>query len=449
MARRTRGFPVGLYGTLLLALCWLLLPELLRPVERLLLGVACLPQRFMAHAGGQPALAATAHRRDQLLQLQRGLQDRSRAHDLERGRELLPPALEPLLCRVRAVDGRGGAGVPCELVLDRSYDELAGCVDLVTCGDTLLGFLARPGIGPARDDLPSDPARVLLLNHPRGREVAVRLQLGDGDLNCVVGAAAVVDPAALRTTLHDDPYRAARMRQGSAPVWTLPADAPWIGALPGGLRVGTTRIWGYDIGGDVLTIGVYVDPEFDPRALPQVVVWQSVPGPADVRTDLPWTPAQAWALPDGTGGRWLVTAARSLPDGAAVVQDGVCLGTLRGVAFGQGLCTSFAASRHTWSVWLLPDDPSAAPVGLFGQVAFAEGPTAWFRPRVGRKAGDPMLPAGFVFTGSNGPYCPSGLLLGRAEPDLLDGEWLLRIAVPARTGAQDVQVAAGAIGEVR
>ncbi len=423
---------------LLLALCWLLLPELLRPVERLLLGIACLPQRFIAHASGEPVLAAEAAA-TALHALQEGLDRRSRGHDVDRGRALLPPGLEPLSCRVRAVLRRGGGGVPCELQLDRSYQDLAGCVDLVTCGDVLLGFLARPGIGAALADRPEDPARVLLLNHPSSREVAVQVQLQDGGaLHCVVGAAAIVDPAPLRTTLHDDPYRAAQMRQDDAAVHTLALDAAWIGAVPKGLLVGHTRIWGYDTGADKVTIGLYVQPPFDPRALPQVVAWQAIAGVASAELVTPRMAARAFALPDGTGGRWLVTAAAAMPDGAAVIQDGVCFGTVRALAFGQALCTSFAASRHAWSLWLLPDDESLPPQGLFGEVVFADVRTAWFRPRNEAQ----RLLAGFAFTGSNGPHCPGGLLIGRAEPDAV--RRLLRITVPVRHGAQPVDVVVGA-----
>jgi hypothetical protein len=408
-------------------------------VERLLLGVACLPQRFVAHAGGQPALAAEAHRRDQLLQLQQDLLERSRMHDVDTARALMPAGLEPLLCRVRAVQWRGGGGVPCELLLDHSYAELAGCVGLVTSGDQLLGFLARPGVGPADEDRAEDPARVLLLNHPSSREVAAVLPLPEGgSLHCVVGPAAVVDPAPLRTALHDDPYRAAKLQQGGAPVRTHGIDAAWIGAVPAGLLLGHTRVWGYDVAGETLTIGLYVDPPGDPRALPQVVLWQSVEGLAPMAAPVPVVPARAFALPDGGGGRWLLTAEAELSDGAAVVQDGVCLGTVRGVAFGQGLCTSFAASRHPWSLWLLPDDPGAPPLGLWGEVVHADAATAWFRPRAARSP----LAAGFVFTGANGPTCPAGLLIGRAEPDV--GRDLLRITLPLRTGAQDVVVVAEA-----
>lgn len=428
------AFPVGLYATLLLALCWLLLPEVLRPVERFLLGVACLPQRALSVLSAAPAYAVGREQRARLQQLEADLRARSTADDVLPARALLPTALDGMVCAVFRASRRGGGGLPCELLLDRTYQDLAGCADLVTCGDVLLGFLARPGLGVAVDDLPTDPARVLLLNHPEGRQVAASLPLPSGTmLRCVVGPASVLDPAALRTTLHDDPYRAAEFAESGVPLRTLALDAPWIGAMPSGLLLGTSRVWGYDIGGETLTIGLFVEPVHDPRALPQVVVWQSVPGSVPPRLQPDRIPASAEPLPDQSGGRWLVQGRGTLPDGAAVVQEGVCLGTLRSVAFGQGLCTPFAASRHPWSLWLLPDDPAVPPIGLYGEVAYASGATAWFRARGAFQAG-----SGFVFTGSNGADCPPGLLLGRAEPDLERKLW--RITVPALHGSQRVEV---------
>ena len=429
------AFPVGLYATLLLALCWLLLPEVLRPVERFLLGVACLPQRALSVLGGAPAYALPREHLARLAQLESELRRRSTQNDVERVRPLMPAALEPMACAVLTASRRGGGGVPCELLLDRTYQDLAGCADLVTCGDVLLGFLAQPGIGPAAADLATDPARVLLLNHPDGRQVAASLPLAAGStLRCVVGPASIVDPAPLRTTLHDDPYRAAAFAEGGVPLRTLALDAPWIGAMPSGLLLGTSRVWGYETGGETLTIGLFVELVHDPRALPQVVLWQSVPGSVPTRLQPERLPARAGPLPDQGGGRWLVQGSRSLPDGAAVVQDGVCLGTLRSVAFGQGLCTPFASSRHAWSLWLLPDDPELAPLGIYGEVVYASGATAWFRERGGFHGGG----GGFVFTGSNGADCPPGLLLGRAEPDLARKTW--RITVPALHGNQRVEV---------
>ena len=217
-------------------------------------------------------------------------------------------------------------------------------------------------------------------------------------------------------------------------VRTLQLDAAWIGAVPAGLRLGRTRIWGYDMGDSLLTIGVYVKPLVDPRTLAQVVLWQAVPGVALAEQPPPRARARLWPLPDGRGGRWLLSSSVSVPDAAAVIQDGVCLGTARGVAFGQALVTSFAASRQRWSLWLLPDDVDLPPVGLQGEVVRAESTTAWFRPRIA--AAVPV--AGFVFTGGGQPFCPPGLLIGRAEP-VIGGD-LLRITTPRRSGSQQVEV---------
>ncbi|MEY4830498.1 MAG: hypothetical protein RLZZ562_2294 [Planctomycetota bacterium] len=435
------AFPVGLYATLLLALCWLLLPELLRPVERTLLGVACLPHRAWSVLMGTPALASdrVERQRMRLFELEQGLRVRSASHDVERGRDRMHSALDPVACAVLSAERRGGGGMPCELRLDRSYRDLAGCADVVTCGDALLGFLAQPGIGAAIADTPMDPARVLLLNHPESRTVAVSLALPEGGtLRCIAAPSSTVDPAPIRTTLHDDPYRAAKLGQSGIDVRTESLDHAWIGAMPSGLLVGRTRVWGYEIGGEALTIGLYIEPAVDFRALPQVVLWQSVPGSVPPRLLPERIAAVASPLPDQSGGRWLVQGSTDLPDGAAVVQEGVCLGTLRSVAFAQGLCTPFAASRHAWSLWLLPDAADSAPFGIYGEVIYAAGSTAWFRPR---GAFDPM-PVGsggaFVFTGSNGTDCPPGLLLGRAEPDLQRQLW--RITVPSLSGAQHVEV---------
>jgi hypothetical protein len=435
----TTAFPLGLYGALLLALCWLLLPALFAPVERLLLGVACLPQRWLAALGGRIAAAgddAAAQRASRCVALRARLRARCWEHDVEPGRALVPMALEPLLCRVLTAGGTGGGGLPSELRLDRSYRELAGCADLVTKGDQLLGFLARPGVGIALRDRPDDPARVLLLDHPESRAVPAAVALPDGgELRCVVEAAAAVDPAPLRTALHDDPYRAARLQRDGIPVRTIALEQNWVGTVPQGFGLGRTKVWGYRrTDGETLTIGVYVEPAHDPRALSSVVVWQSVPEAQAIELGPDMATARLQPLAGGRGGRWLLDGTAAVPDGAAVVQDGLCLGRARGVAFGQGLVTSLAASRQPWALLLLPDDETLAPLELFGEVVAADGAVAWFRPRRGAV---PAAAGGVLFTGANGVLCPAGLLLGRADAA---GE-LLRIATPLPLGPQMASVA--------
>lgn len=440
---RVAAFPVGLYGTLLFALCWLLLPVVFRPLERFLLGVACLPQHVVTSWLGEPALAAASDAHAGLDALRRTLAARRWDTDVAPALPAMPDALEPLVCRVLTVDRLGGGGLPCELRLDRTYAELGGCADFVTKGERLLGFVARPGIGTARDDTPDDPARVLLLNHPDSRPIAAALPLEEaGQLRCVVECAAVVDPAPLRTNLHEDPYRAARLSQSGAAVRTIALGAPWLAALPPDLLLGVTRVWGYDRGGgDVLTIGVYVDLAFDPRALSQVVLWQAVPGSVPPASTVVQRRARLVAVPDGTGSRFLMRTDGEVPDGALVAQGGVCLGAARSIAFGQALVTSFAASRQPWAVLLLPDDPDQPVRELFGEVVFADAAQAWFRPRLG----DVPIGAGFVFTGGSGPGSVPGLLLGRAEPE--PGRNLLRIVVPGcdARGVFTVATPAGAV----
>jgi hypothetical protein len=433
---KTTAFPLGLYGALLLALCWLLLPTVFAPAERLLLGVACLPQRWLAALGGEVAAAAGDDLAARCTAQRAWLRARCWEHDVEPGRALVPAALEPLLCRVQAAGGTGGGGMPSELRLDRSYRELAGCADIVTKGDQLLGFLARPGVGIAVRDRLDDPARVLLLDHRESRAVpAVVLLPGGGELRCVVEAAAAVDPAPLRTALHDDPYRAARLQRDGIPVRTLALEQNWVGTVPQGFGLGRTKVWGYRrADGETLTIGVYVEPLHDPRALSSVVVWQSVPEAQAIERGPEMAAARLQPLADGGGGRWLLEGAAAVPDGAAVVQDGLCLGRARGVAFGQGLVTSLAASRQPWALLLLPDDEALPPLELFGEVVAADSAVAWFRPRRGSI---PAAAAGVLFTGANGALCPAGLLLGRAEA----ARGLLRIATPALTGPQLASVA--------
>lgn len=428
---KSKAFPVGLYGALLLALCWLLMPTLFAPVERTLLGVAMLPQRWLAWFSAPPVTAAASALQTQCASLRVSLAERSWQHDVAPGKTVMPKSLEPLRCSVLRSQRIGGGGLPSELQLDRTYEELAGCIDLVTKGSELIGFLARPGIGTAAKDRPQDPARVLLLNHSQSRAVAAAVMLRDeAPLHCVVESAAAVDPSPLRTLLHDDPYRAASVRQGGALVRTLQLQASFIAAVPEGLSIGKTRVFGYQrADGESLTIGIYVDPVNDTRALSYVVAWQGVPQAQPTELSPRYVTAQLRPLPDGRGGRCSLFADAVVPDGAAVVMDGRCLGRARGLAFGQGICTSLAASKKPWAVLLLPDDPALPPQELFGEVVRTDGVQAWFRPR------STVITAGgsgFLFTGANGPFCPAGLLLGRTETE--SGRNLLRVETAAQSG---------------
>lgn len=451
MRQRSPAFPVGLYGMLLFALCWLTLPPVFAPLERWLVGATCLLPRTVARWSGDPAVAAATDVRKRREEIGEELAARTRLYDVAGARSLVSGEFEPVLCAVTEVLSdvarRGGASQPAEVRLDRSYAELAGCAEIVTKGDALLGFLQRPGVGVAADDEPGDPARVMLLHHRLARPVCGSLTLPDGEqLRLVVRPAAAVDPAPLCADLWDDPYRAARLDRsgGIVRTATFAGDAP---AVPAGMLLGRTRIWGYErLGGaEALTIGVFIVPPVEPRALAHVVLWRHAAAgtvAADARelAAAKFVAATVHDLPGAVNGRHLLAAAQAVPDGAAVVQDGALLGTARGLSFGMALVTSFAASRHRWSLVLMPDG-DGRPLELGGEVVHAERNVALLRWQ-----GDPFtgeserLPEGHLFTGSNGPHCPAGLWIGTARQHDVERD-LLVITTPADFGARAVQVA--------
>ena len=453
MRQEPPAFPVGLYGMLLFALCWLTLPNLFDPLERWLVGGSCLLPRAIAAYGGAPAFAAADAAEPDHDELAAQLRERMERSDVAGARALVPGSFEPIHCAVRLVVDdrakRGGGGRPAELRLDRSHRELADCAEFVTKGDALLGFLQRAGVGGAADDLPTDPARVVLLNHRAARPVGAVLDQPDGGrLRLVVRGAAVIDQAPLTADLWDDPYRAARLDRSGQVVRTHGSGGD--AEVPNGLVVGHTRIWGYDGAekDESLTIGVFVVPPCDASVLSHVVVWRRVsrtdgapPSPQANRTRL--LPAIVRDLPGAAHGRQLLAADGSIPDGAAVVRAGRLLGTARGLAFGSGLVTSFAASRHRWSLVLLPADPQLPPRGLDGVVESCRDGAVLFRWRASSFDGaHERLPAGHVFTGCNGPHCPPGLSIGAAEPHP-DRRDLLVITAAAAPGDASAVVIVG------
>lgn len=430
-----QAFPVGLYATLLAALCWLAVPRLLQPLERALLGVASLPLRALGALSGdvvlaqaqQDALAAAAV---PCRQLEQRLQQ-------QLGAIAAVPQAAALVPVLTAVPHRtGGGGAPCELLLMRSYAELQGCLPFVTCGEQLLGFLCKPGEGAAEHDSADDPARVLLLNHPQAPAVAAGIDLGDGrQLRFVVEASGSLDPSPLRTSLWDDPYRASRLGAGSFAVRTLALDGELGNDVPAGLLLGEARAWGYS-GPTTLAIGVFVMPSIDFNALSCVAVFgRSLPQPGPLQPHR--VPARTQVLPGSLDQRFHVTMALGgrVTDGAAIVQGQLCLGLLRGLWFGQGLGTAFAASRQRWVLLLLPEDESRPPLPLWGEVESSRGHTAWLRCR-GRV---PPLCSGWLFTGSNGRLCPHGLLLGRAAAVSGD-DTLLEVTLPDLAASSAVEV---------
>lgn len=451
MRERPRAFPVGLYGMLLFALCWLTLPAVFAPLERSLLGATCLLPRWFARLAGSPAMAAAPDLQRQRLALSEQLESRAARHDRADAGERLAAGFEPVSCAVLVASRRGGGGRVSELLLDHSHAELAACSPWVTKGETLLGWLLRPGFGAAAKDSPADPARVQLLNAAAAPPNLAGLQLADGgSLRFVVGPAAAVDPAPLRVELWDDPYRAARLQQDGLEVRTLPRSA--LDAVPAGLLLGQTRVWGYQATADQqpLTIGVYVLPPFDAAALSHVVVWRPAAAATDRVAPAPFrsrrrVPGLVHDLPGAVHGRHLLLADASVPTGAAIVQDGLFVGTARGLWFGGGLVTSFALSRQRWSLILLPDAPDLAPIEMAGEVVDGEDERAYLRWRSADARVSPRLGAGYLFTGSNGLHCPAGLYIGRATPHADDPE-LLIVRSPLRPGPHAVEVIVGEAG---
>lgn len=443
MQRSGANLPFGLYGLLLFALCWLTLPALFVPIERLLLGAATWLPRLWANASGAPVQAAEPAVQDRLQQLAGELQQRTLHHDIGIAARYVPAGWQPVHCAVRKASGRGGGGEPEELLLDRSYAELAGCGPYVTKGDVLLGYLARPGEGVAADDQPADPARVVLLNHRRARPVHAELTAAAGTvLGLIVGPAANVDPGQLRAELWSHPYLASQLRHSGQPVHVVPL-ADLDEQPPPGLWLGRTRVWGYagTDGAPPVTIGVYVAQPFLPRSLSHVVVWHTGVGPlpAPGSTPLRRLPGVLHELPGASGTRYLLAATGRVPSGAAVVHAGVCIGVTRGLSFDAGLVAAFPGTEQPWNLILLPSDPSARPRELVGRVVRGIPGAAWLEWRGDAYDGDDApLPAGQLFTGSNGVGCPAGLYLGLAA-GAPAGE-LLAVQVPVESAPLAVDV---------
>lgn len=445
MRNKPAAFPVGLYGMLLLALCWLTLPGVFAPIERHLVGATCLGLRAVAACVGVPVQAAA---RPQDGALAAALAERIRVHAAPAATAWVPDAV-PVHCAVVGVGRVGGGGQPAELVLDHSYAELAGCSEIVTKGNAYVGTLQVPGVGITEKDGPDDFARVVLPNHPKARALHAECTLSDGSsLQFVVRGAAIVDAAPLRVDLWSDPWRGSRLDRPGLSVFTraLPGSSS---PVPAGLVLGTTRIWGYsavDGQGD-LTLGVFVVPAIAPQALSHVVVWRGAPaGAALDRPDVP--PARALLrvagvlheLPGAVHGRFLLATEAAVPDGAAVLHEGRFLGSTRGLAFGSALVTSFAASRQRWNLLALPDADGERPVEFVGRIVGQVGEQVEILRLCAMGPNDrERFVAGWLFTGSNGLSCPAGLVIGRLVPHPLDPERAL-LQVPPQRGSRVVEL---------
>lgn len=447
MAKKSSAFPVGLYGALLIALCALTLPAAFQPVEQTLLGAAARVSRLAASAAGDPVAAASPAAGAERVARTADVLRRVAAQAVGGAPRELALRHGPVRCRVVAVGGRGGGGgAPCELRLDRTYAELADCLSIVTQGDCFVGFIPRPGGPGAADDVAADAARVLLPNHPLAQPLHAEVEVAPAIRSrVVVRPAAAADPAPLRVDLWDDPYSAARMERALLPVWTR-SVAGSVSPVPGGLRLGSTRIWGYAQTDDTeaLAIGVFVAPEPRAPSLSHVVAWRRDVAGAPAEPSIPpaFASGVAHELPGMAAGRFLLVADGAVPDGAAVVRDGALLGLARPLAFGSGLVTAFAASRQPWSFLLAPDGGDAPPIELRGVVVRADGERAWVR-RIGDLIAAPPLPAsGELFTGSNGAHCPAGLLVGRCDGDPQDLNQLV-VTLPPLHGTAAVRWCAG------
>lgn len=448
MSRKSAAFPVGLYAMLLLALAWLTLPALFGPVERWLVGSATAIPRIASLWFGRPAVAAAKEDLGRIDELAEELGRRLREQDFRAGDEVIPASNEALLCGVLSASRRGGGGRMSELLLDHSYAELDGC-DLVVKGDQLIGFLMQPGRGYAKDDLPSDPARVALCNHRDAPRLYAGIEADGGQdaapLRFVVRAGASADPAPMRVELWSDPYRAAKLGEAGLLVRTKRLDfGAGRGRVPADLVLGRAKVWGYDgrKADDVLTIAVYVEPLFEPQALSHVVLWRARGRRREAGSTLRAhrrAAAVVYDLPGSDRGRHLLVSDGAIPDGAAVVEDGMLLGVAQGLCMGSGLMTSFFSSRRRWSLLFLPDGEGQPVLELSGVLERAADNRAWVRWEGPPREQVPMQAAGHLFTGSNGRFCPAGLWIGRASMGRFD-QRILEVRSPVARGARAVEV---------
>jgi hypothetical protein len=433
-----RLFPVSLYAMLLAALCCIAAPDLARPVQGWCLWVLCLPLRtwavLMAEPKATPALDRTAAASADVLQ--RRLH-RAAVADIA---GLLPPGLEPVVCAVVDRGEIDAAGLPSALWLDRTVAETADCLDIVTYGDALLGFLAPAdaALGAAGQGA---PVRVDLLHAARPgrgpRRVPCAVQTSATLLRFVAEPAGRIDRWPLRGTLFEQPYAASRLDHSGDPVRTTALAGDPLGALPAGLRVGTLQVWGYPGREHPLPIGLYVQPALDPRAISAVVLWRprrpvEAPAPRLAAAEQRSVQLLAVPAPPPATERWVLTASSRevLPRGAALVRGAAVFGVVEQSGPGFALAAPFGRSRQLWSLLLLPDAPELPPIELLARGVRRDSAHLCFRSEAARGP----LPAGLLFTGANGPHCPPGLLIGRAVPDGASGD-LVVAPMPVYDGA--------------
>lgn len=421
-----RRVSAGLVATLLGALVCVALPTWPRHAEGWAQGLLCLPLR----AFGRPAAASDG---DAVVVPPRLLAREQDAALADTGR-LVGQGLHPIVCTVVDRDTPGAARLPSSLLLDRTVDELAGCEALVTHGGRLLGFLDRTSPPSA-----AAPARVQLL-HARNEHEVRRLPgevvLASGEkLRFLIEPAAAIDALPLRCAFLEDPYLASRLRGSGLEVRVEGAarDDATVG-----LRVGRLRLWGYRTGAATIPVGLFIEPELDPRAISRVVVWhreRRLSSALNADTGARRQPVGLLKLPapPPDRSRWFLrsAAADTLPVGAAVLCDERFAASVSRAGQGYGLAAPFGERPQVWALVLLPSDANAPPQYLAARTVRHEGGLVQLQ----RVCGGPPLVAGLLFTGSNGPDCPPGLPIGSARGVVGDADGLL-VSLPVLDAAQ-------------
>ena len=439
---RARGFPFGLYATLLVAAVALHFRDAAGAIEQRLTGILCLPLRAYArltsdvHAGSSDW---AAERR--WLAEARARQDRAAAAV---SAALRPAGHEPIVCRVREAVRARSSRVPTRLVLERQAAELTGCAEFVTFGDQLLGFL------DLRD--PAAPAEVALLHAvpetggPTRLTAEIVLDTAAGpteSLVCLVEPAGAIDPWLLRCVLPADPYRTAQIESGGQPVRTLTLPGVSTPAPPG-FGLGEVRVRGYQTMGQTVPIGLYVRPRIAPPAISAVVLWRAhaaAPALSAAAPSIVAQPARLLELPAPPPARerWFVSllaAAEAVP-GAALVSGPFCLGTVQGAGTGYAIVAPFGEPRD-WLLLHVPADPAAPPRDLAARTL---GRADGLVELVLADREEAVPRDGVLLTGSGGPACPSGYWLGTiADADPAHGRF--RVRVPASPGSMRLELLA-------
>jgi hypothetical protein len=413
----SRMFPVGLYATLLLALCCVAVPELGAPAEAALRTVQTWPLRWAAEWTPRTPLELDPQRIEALAA---ELERREVAAALRGGR---PPsgALVPVVCRVLALEGRGGADLPSRLVLDRGAADLAG-TQYVTYGDALVGFITADRSGAAR----------VTMLHERRLErhlLAAGIQGAAGELRCIVEPSRGSDRLPLRCRLPSEPYRVHELPWQALPVVTAGFDGYGADRIPPGLRIGELELEGYRAEG--IVVGLFVRPAVDPRALAVVVAWRDRGEP--VQTAAPWRGERAPArLLPLTRTRALAITDGELPARAALTRGELLVGLVERSGYGQGVAVAVGHAGWLRAFTWLPEDPALPPLPLTGRL-HAQGEHSALL-ELDRPAATPRGP-GRLFTGPASAHCPAGLLIGRGE--LIDS-WRLLLELPDLLARSDV-----------